>query len=157
MSDPSPTLTADEASAIDAIASAAPAQPAAAAEQADAPAHDGPAEHTHDDTPTTGHGNEGGALPHEDAHAHDAGHGHDAHTPSKEQAEEDTELAEMRSTMLDSAQLANRAAGIVVGKFGTAVVRPEELFPEQDGEAGSRIEDRGSKIPKKRKPGRKSR
>jgi rfaE bifunctional protein kinase chain/domain len=29
-------------------------------------------------------------------------------------------------------ELANRAAGIVVGKFGTAVARPEELFQEQD-------------------------
>ena len=30
---------------------------------------------------------------------------------------------------LESAvRLANRAAGIVVGKFGTAVVTPEELF-----------------------------
>ena len=61
------------------------------------------------------------------------------------------------SALEAAVELANRAAGIVVGKFGTAVVRPEELFPEQDGEAGSRIEDRGSKIPKKRKPGRKSR
>ena len=30
----------------------------------------------------------------------------------------------------NSVRLANRAAGIVVGKFGTAVVRPEELFDE---------------------------
>ena len=29
-------------------------------------------------------------------------------------------------------RIANRAAGIVVGKFGTAVVRPEELFAKQD-------------------------
>jgi bifunctional ADP-heptose synthase (sugar kinase/adenylyltransferase) len=28
----------------------------------------------------------------------------------------------------DAVQLANRAAGIVVGKLGTAVVHPEELF-----------------------------
>jgi bifunctional ADP-heptose synthase (sugar kinase/adenylyltransferase) len=28
----------------------------------------------------------------------------------------------------DAVRLANRAAGIVVGKFGTAVVTPEELF-----------------------------
>ena len=61
------------------------------------------------------------------------------------------------SALEAAVELANRAAGIVVGKFGTAVVHPEELFPEQDGEAGSRIEDRGSKTPKKRKPGRKSR
>lgn len=134
MSDPSPTLTADEASAIDAIASAAPAQPAAAAEQADAPAHDGPAEHTHDDSPTTEHGNEGGALPHEDAHAHDAGHGHDAHTPSKEQAEEDTELAEMRSTMLDSAQLANRAAGMAAKAAGEMHGASAQLIESSTGQ-----------------------
>jgi bifunctional ADP-heptose synthase (sugar kinase/adenylyltransferase) len=30
--------------------------------------------------------------------------------------------------MKEAVQLANRAAGIVVGKFGTAVVTPEELF-----------------------------
>jgi rfaE bifunctional protein kinase chain/domain len=32
----------------------------------------------------------------------------------------------------EAVRLANRAAGIVVGKFGTAVVRPEELFGKQD-------------------------
>ena len=132
MSDPSPTLTADEASAIDAIASAAPAQPAAAAEQADAPAHDGPAEHTHDDTPTTEHGNEGGALSHEAAH--DAGHGHDAHTPSKEQAEEDAEMAEMRSTMLDSAQLANRAAGMAAKAAGEMHGASAQLIESSTGQ-----------------------
>jgi bifunctional ADP-heptose synthase (sugar kinase/adenylyltransferase) len=30
-------------------------------------------------------------------------------------------------------ELANRAAGIVVGKFGTAVVRPDELFAQASG------------------------
>jgi bifunctional ADP-heptose synthase (sugar kinase/adenylyltransferase) len=36
-----------------------------------------------------------------------------------------------RGASLDEAvALANRAAGIVVGKFGTAVVRPEELFEQ---------------------------
>jgi len=132
MSDPSPTLTADEASAIDAIASAAPAQPAAAAEQADAPAHDGPGEHAHDDTPTTEHGNEGGALSHEAAH--DAGHGHDAHTPSKEQAEEDAEMAEMRSTMLDSAQLANRAAGMAAKAAGEMHGASAQLIESSTGQ-----------------------
>lgn len=35
---------------------------------------------------------------------------------------------------LESAvRIANRAAGIVVGKFGTAVVQPDELFPPQGG------------------------
>ena len=32
--------------------------------------------------------------------------------------------------MKDAVRLANRAAGIVVGKFGTAVVTPKELFGE---------------------------
>ena len=30
--------------------------------------------------------------------------------------------------MMDAAEMANRAGGIVVGKLGTAVVTPEELF-----------------------------
>jgi bifunctional ADP-heptose synthase (sugar kinase/adenylyltransferase) len=30
----------------------------------------------------------------------------------------------------DAVRWANRAAGIVVGKLGTAVVRPEELFED---------------------------
>lgn len=36
------------------------------------------------------------------------------------------------TTLEGAVELANRAAGIVVGKFGTAVVRPEELFAKQD-------------------------
>jgi D-glycero-beta-D-manno-heptose-7-phosphate kinase len=32
-------------------------------------------------------------------------------------------------TMVDAADIANRAGGIVVGKLGTATVTPEELFP----------------------------
>ena len=35
--------------------------------------------------------------------------------------------------MKDAVHLANRAAGIVVGKFGTAVVTPKELFGEKTG------------------------
>lgn len=34
--------------------------------------------------------------------------------------------------LVDAVRIANRAAGIVVGKFGTAVVRPEELVELQD-------------------------
>ena len=34
------------------------------------------------------------------------------------------------ATLEDAVAVANRAAGIVVGKFGTAVVRPEELFQQ---------------------------
>ena len=33
------------------------------------------------------------------------------------------------ATMKDAVRLANRAAGVVVGKFGTAVATPKELFP----------------------------
>lgn len=36
------------------------------------------------------------------------------------------------SAMDEAMRVANRAAGIVVGKFGTAVVRPEELFAKLD-------------------------
>ena len=36
------------------------------------------------------------------------------------------------SDLPDAVRMANRAAGIVVGKFGTAVVHPEELFEKQD-------------------------
>ncbi len=39
----------------------------------------------------------------------------------------------------DAVRVANRAAGVVVGKFGTAVARPEELFEKQDSEL--RIQD----------------
>jgi D-glycero-beta-D-manno-heptose-7-phosphate kinase len=35
------------------------------------------------------------------------------------------------SNLVDAVRVANRAAGIVVGKFGTAVVRPEELIELQ--------------------------
>jgi rfaE bifunctional protein kinase chain/domain len=36
------------------------------------------------------------------------------------------------TALRDAVRVANRAAGIVVGKFGTAVVHPEELFGMQD-------------------------
>ncbi|MFN7085828.1 MAG: D-glycero-beta-D-manno-heptose-7-phosphate kinase [Burkholderiales bacterium] len=35
--------------------------------------------------------------------------------------------------LADAVRVANRAAGIVVGKFGTAVVHPEELFAAESG------------------------
>jgi bifunctional ADP-heptose synthase (sugar kinase/adenylyltransferase) len=35
--------------------------------------------------------------------------------------------------MKEAVRLANRAAGIVIGKFGTAVVTPEELFGKDEG------------------------
>jgi rfaE bifunctional protein kinase chain/domain len=37
------------------------------------------------------------------------------------------------ATMKDAVRLANRAAGVVVGKFGTAVATPKELFPGPRG------------------------
>jgi rfaE bifunctional protein kinase chain/domain len=46
----------------------------------------------------------------------------------------------------DVVRIANRAAGIVVGKFGTAVVTPDELFAGQD--SGSGIQDSGRQKPK---------
>lgn len=36
------------------------------------------------------------------------------------------------SSLENAVRVANRAAGIVVGKFGTAVARPDELFEKQD-------------------------
>lgn len=41
------------------------------------------------------------------------------------------------ASMKDAVRLANRAAGIVVGKFGTATVSPKELFGQDSG-VGSR-------------------
>ena len=38
-------------------------------------------------------------------------------------------------SMEDAVRIANRAASIVVGKFGTAVAHPDELFPVQDRES----------------------
>lgn len=49
----------------------------------------------------------------------------------------DTVIATLAATMAagaglpDAVRFANRAAGIVVGKFGTAVVHPQELFGEE--------------------------
>ena len=136
MSDPSPTLTADEASAIESIAAAAPAQPAAAAEQADAPAHDSPGAHPErdHDAHAAPHGNEGGALADAAAHAHDAGHSHEEHSGAHEQAQEDAELAEMRSTMLDSAQLANRAAGMAAKAAGDMHGASTQLIESSAGQ-----------------------
>ena len=138
MSDPSPTLTADEASAIEAIAAAAPAQPAASAEHADAPAQDSadaPAE-PKDEAHDQAHGNEGGALAHEHGpeHAHDAGHAQEAAAAPNDKAEEDAELAEMRSTMLDSAQLANRAAGMAAKAAGDMHGATTQLIESSTGQ-----------------------
>jgi len=119
MSDTPSTLTPDEASAIEAIGGAPPAA------ASDAIAHDAGVEpvlheeggdkdaHAHAE-----HGNEGGAL-----HSGDHIHG-DAHDVAHDEAEhvtqgtQDAEMAEMKSTMLDSAELANRAAGMAAKAAG---------------------------------------
>jgi hypothetical protein len=136
MSDPSPTLTADEASAIEAIAGAAPAQPAASAEHAEASAQGNSTEHAEpsDEAHAQAHGNEGGALAHDAEPGHDAAHGHDSHTAQAEKAEEDAELAEMRSTMLDSAQLANRAAGMAAKAAGDMHGATTQLIESSTGQ-----------------------
>jgi len=118
MSDKPPALTPDEASAIEAIGGAAPAAPAEAeakpefqVEPALEPSLDAPAE-VHE------HGNEGGALhsghDHDHAHHHDQSHAEPAHAAPVE----DAEMAEMKSTMLESAELANRAAGMAAKAAG---------------------------------------
>ena len=113
MSDKPTALTPDEASAIEAISGIAPAAPA------ETPSQDAASEPVlHEEAateaapPASEHGNEGGAL-HSGAHDHDHGHHadhHDAAHPAPDS--QDAEMAEMKSTMLDSAELANRAAGM---------------------------------------------
>jgi hypothetical protein len=119
MSDTPSTLTPDEASAIEAIGGLPPTA------ASDATAHDAGAEpvlheegggedaHAHAE-----HGNEGGALhsgDHIHGDAHDAAHDEAAHAT---QGTQDAEMAEMKSTMLDSAELANRAAGMAAKAAG---------------------------------------
>ncbi len=121
MADTPNTLTPDEASAIEAIGGA---PPAAASEVA---AHDEAIEPVlHEEASDEQshqageHGNEGGAL---HSGAHDEGH-HDTHHADHHEAEhpaqdtQDAEMAEMKSTMLDSAELANRAAGMAAKAAG---------------------------------------
>ena len=113
MSDKPTALTPDEASAIEAISGIAPAAPA------ETPSQDAASEpvlHEEANTeaahPPSEHGNEGGAL---QGAAHEEGHHehHDHHEESESaQDSQDAEMAEMKSTMLDSAELANRAAGM---------------------------------------------
>ena len=121
MADTPNTLTPDEASAIEAIggAPAAAASQAAAHEEASEPAlhEEASAEESH---PAGEHGNEDGALhsgAHEDGH-HDTHHTdhHEAEHPAQDT--QDAEMAEMKSTMLDSAELANRAAGMAAKAAG---------------------------------------
>ncbi len=119
MSDKPTALTPDEASAIEAISGIAPAPPAESALPDEAtepvPHEEAAAEATH---PASEHGNEGGAL---HGAAHDEGHHDhpDHHEESKSaQDSQDAEMAEMKSTMLDSAELANRAAGMAAKAAG---------------------------------------
>jgi len=121
MADTPNTLTPDEASAIEAIGGA----PATAASQATT--HDEATEpvlheeaHGEDSHQAGEHGNEDGAL-HSGAHDHgkqDAHHAdhHEAEHPAQDT--QDAEMAEMKSTMLDSAELANRAAGMAAKAAG---------------------------------------
>lgn len=121
MADTPTALTPDEASAIEAIGGAVPAaaSDAAAPLEATEPVlHEQAGDAaTHQ---TAEHGNENGTLrsgAHDDSHQdthladqHDAGH------PAQDTQE--AEMAEMKSTMLDSAELANRAAGMAAKAAG---------------------------------------
>ena len=129
MADTPPALTPDEASALEAIGGMPANTPAAdpppaefVIEPALEPIHTDE-EHAHE------HGNEGGAL--HSGHA-DTHHAHDeaAHHPPKE----DAEMAEMKSTMLDSAELANRAAGMAAKAAGDMHKASTELIESGSGQ-----------------------
>lgn len=130
MADTPPALTPDEASAIEAIGGAAPAPASEAA------AHDGPSEpvlheeaHAQESHALTEHGNEGGAL-HSGAHDEEHTHATEKAAPTVE----DAEMAEMRSTMLDSAQLANRAAGMAAKAAGDMHGASTQLIESYSGQ-----------------------
>jgi len=119
MSDKPTALTPDEASAIEAISGIAPAAPAETSshDEASEPVlhEEAAAEAAH---PASEHGNEDGAL-HSGAHDESHHDHHDHHEESKSaQDSQDAEMAEMKSTMLDSAELANRAAGMAAKAAG---------------------------------------
>ena len=119
MADTPSTLTPDEASAIEAIGGAPPAATGDTAAHGEATEPE-LQEEASGEHPANEHGNEGGAL-HSGAHEHaqdDTLHADphaDAHLAPDTQ---DAELAEMKSTMLDSAELANRAAGMAAKAAG---------------------------------------
>ena len=121
MSDKPTALTPDEASAIEAISGIAPAAPAETPSNNEASApvlHEEAAAEA--ELAASEHGNEGGAL---HGAAHDEGHHDhdhpDHHEESKSaQDSQDAEMAEMKSTMLDSAELANQAAGMAAKAAG---------------------------------------
>lgn len=137
MADTPTALTPDEASAIEAIGGAAPAA------ASDAAAHEKPAEPVlHEETGAEAshqageHGNENGAL---HSGAHDDGH-HDTHHADHHEAEhsaqdtQDAEMAEMKSTMLDSAELANRAAGMAAKAAGNMHSASTQLIESYSGQ-----------------------
>ncbi len=137
MSDKPTALTPDEASAIEAISGIAPAAPA------ETPSHDEASEPVlHEEAateaeaahPASEHGNEGGAL---HSGAHDEGHydHQDHHAQSKSaQDSQDAEMAEMKSTMLDSAELANRAAGMAAKAAGNMHGASTQLIASYAGQ-----------------------
>ncbi|MBJ7420470.1 MAG: hypothetical protein JHD18_09340, partial [Rhodoferax sp.] len=137
MSDKPTALTPDEASAIEAISGIAPAAPAGT------PSHDEASEPVlHEEAateaeaahPASEHGNEGGAL---HSGAHDEGHydHQDHHAQSKSaQDSQDAEMAEMKSTMLDSAELANRAAGMAAKAAGNMHGASTQLIESYAGQ-----------------------
>ena len=135
MSDKPTALTPDEASAIEAISGIAPAAPA------ETVSHDAASEPVlHEEAateaahPASEHGNEGGAL-HSGAHDHDHGHHadhHDAAHPAPDS--QDAEMAEMKSTMLDSAELANRAAGMAAKAAGNMHGASTQLIESYAGQ-----------------------
>ena len=133
MADTPTALTPDEASAIEAIGGAAPAA------SSDAAAHEEPTEPVlHEETggeeshQAGEHGNENGAL-HSGAHddGHHADH-HEAEHPAQDT--QDAEMAEMKSTMLDSAELANRAAGMAAKAAGNMHSASTQLIESYAGQ-----------------------
>ena len=138
MSDKPTALTPDEASAIEAISGIAPAAPA------ETPSHDAASEPVlHEEAateaapPASEHGNEGGALQgaaHEEGH-HEHHEHHDHHEESESaQDSQDAEMAEMKSTMLDSAELANRAAGMAAKAAGNMHTASTQLIESYAGQ-----------------------
>ena len=111
MTESTPKLSAEEALAIDAISGVA--SPAPQASSADSAPTDVTAAEPHSpvdpafDLPVDGpgsHGYIGAAGSHEGEH--------DEHVPDEDLQVDDADMVAMRSAMLDSAELANRAAGM---------------------------------------------
>ena len=135
MADTPPALTPDEASALEAIGGKPADTPAADPPPAEFVAEAAPQPIHTDEEPVHEHGNEGGALHTGDADTHHAHGAHDAHEDHAHQAPaEDSEMAEMKSTMLDSAQLANRAAGMAAKSAGDMHKATTELIESAGGQ-----------------------